>query len=169
MKKLLVTIVAVFMAVVGYAQTTFNVRIGGGAFGASYYDYYDDDYSEFKAGAAFAFESNIPLGARINKFVFSPSLFIVSDFEVYTNLNIPLHFGCKVPLGHGSLFIPKIGPMIGTHTVSDEYYEETDIEFAFGPSAEFSFEIKHFVVAANGYYDVANSRGGVFCTIGYKF
>lgn len=156
------------MAVVGYAQTTFNVRIGGGAFGASYsYDYFKD--SELYGGAAFTFEANIPLGARINKFVFSPSLFIVSDFGEYTNLNIPLHFGCKVPLGHGSLFIPKIGPMIGTHTVSDEYYEETDIEFAFGPSAEFSFEIKHFVVAANGYYDVANSCVGVFCTVGYKF
>lgn len=32
MKKLFITIVMVFMAMVGYAQTTFNVRAGGGFF-----------------------------------------------------------------------------------------------------------------------------------------
>lgn len=169
MKNLLVTIVAAFMAVVGYAQTTFNVRAGAGFFGASYCDYDDWYYSEFKAGAALAFEANIPLGARTNRLVFSPSLLIVSDFGEHTNFNMPLHFGYKVPLGHGSFFIPKIGPMIGNHAIYDEYDEIMDTEFAFGPSTEFSFEIKHFVVAANGYYDVINSRGGVFCTVGYKF
>lgn len=166
MKKILVTVVAAFMAVVGYAQTTFNVRIGGGAFGASYYDYYYED-SELNGGAAFTFEANIPLGAKTNRLVFSPSLFVVSDFGDYTNLNIPLHFGYKVPLGHGSLFIPKMGPMIGTHTC--EEHDGTYTELAFGPSTEFAFEIKHFIVAANGYYDVVNSCAGVFCTVGYKF
>lgn len=56
--------------------------------------------------------------------------------------------------------------MVGYHPCDVEDYESG---FAFGPSTEFAFEIKHFVVAANFYYDVNNGCGGAFCTVGYKF
>lgn len=165
MKKLFITIIVAFMAMVGYAQTTFNVRIGGGFFQSCYEDYYDD-YIESNGGAALAFEANIPLGARINRFVFSPSLFVVSYLEDGVNFDIPLHFGYKVSLGNGSLFIPKIGPMVGYHTYDENGFGDG---FAFGPSAELAFEIKHFVIAANGYYDINHECVGAFCTVGYKF
>lgn len=166
MKKFLVTMVAVFIAMAGYAQTTFNVRVGGGMF-QIFDDYYYDEYyydvcCDDCYGAALTFEANIPLGSRKNKFVFSPSVFMASDFDEGGVLNIPLHFGYKVPIGIGSLFIPKIGPMIGYNV-----YNES---LAFGPSAEFAFEIKHFVFAVNGYVDfMAEAKAGVFGTIGYKF
>lgn len=168
MKNLLVTIVAAFMAVVGYAQTTFNVRVGAGVFQYSSEDKPDDYYINDAFGGALTFEANIPLGDKVNKYIFSPSISIMTDFCGEICAVAPLHFGYKVHLSTGSLFIPKIGPMIGTHYTLD-YYGEDHNEVAFGPSSEFAFEIKHFVVAANGYYDVLNSCGGVFCTVGYKF
>lgn len=166
MKNLLVTIVAAFMAVVGYAQTTFNVRIGGGFFQREYHRYYSLNEIRTDVGAALTFESNIPLGAKTNRTVFSPSLFVVSDFRDGTNLDIPLHFGYKVSLGYGSLFIPKIGPMVGYHGCDDDYDGNG---FAFGPSTELAFEFNHFVIAANGYYDINHECVGAFCTVGYKF
>lgn len=160
MKKLFITIVMVFMTMVGYAQTTFNVRIGGGFF-QKVYDDYSKSYAESNGDAALALEANLPLGARTNRFVFSPSLFVVYDLEDQVNINIPLHFGYKVLLGNGALFVPKIGPIVG--------YNAYDEDFAYGPSTELSFEIKRFVVAANGYYDINSECLGAFCTIGYKF
>lgn len=112
MKKLFITIVMVFMAMVGYAQTTFNVRIGGGFF-QTVDDHYSNSYVESNGGAALVLEANLPLGAKTNRFVFSPSLFFLYDLHDKININIPLHFGYKVSLGNGSLFVPKIGPMVG--------------------------------------------------------
>lgn len=160
MKKLFITIVMVFMTMVGYAQTTFNVRIGGGFF-QTVYDDYSKSYAESNGGAALVLEANLPLGAKTNRFVFSPSLFFLYDLHDKININIPLHFGYKVSLGNGSLFVPKIGPMVG--------YSIYDEEVVYGPSTELSFELKRFVIAANGYYDINNECVGAFCTIGYKF
>lgn len=154
MKKIFITIVAAFMAVAGLAQTTFNVRAGGGTF-------LSNDYiSEI---GALTFEGNISLGERNTGCVFSPSMFILSDFADHVVLNVPFHFGYKMSMDNGSFFIPKIGPMLGL------YIGSFDNSFAYGPSAELAFEIKHFIIAANGFYDVNNKCTGILCTIGYKF
>lgn len=164
MKKLFITIVMAFMAVTGYAQTTFNVRVGGGFFQTYVDDYYDYG-TEPHGGATLTFEANIPLGARTNKFVFSPSVSVISDITDGANINVPLHFGYKVPLGNGSVFIPKIGPMVGYYAAYS-----TINTLAVGPSTEFSFETNHFVIAANCYVDLIEEvKFGVFGTIGYKF
>lgn len=175
MKKLLLAIVMAFTAVAGHAQTTFNIRAGGGFF--QWTDSWDDkeywtdswgnknylsDYGsekEILPGAAFILEANI--GRRGKKFVFSPSALIASDFTETWLVEFPLLFGCKVPMGNRSLFIPKVGPMLG--------YETWNEKFMCGPSVELAFEIKHFIVAANLQEDLIEKNFGFFATVGYKF
>lgn len=173
MKKAFITIFMAFVAIAGFAQTTFNVRVGGGFYQVSedlyYSGYYGHSYyeneTESRGGMALVFEVNVPLGRRINNFIFSPSLSILSDFTNDVNFNVPLHFGYKFPMGDGSLFIPKIGPMVGFSAGGFG----TDAVI-YGPSAELAFEIKHFVVAVNTYVGIDNdSKIGVFGSVGYKF
>ena len=58
------------------------------------------------------------------------------------------------------MFIPKIGPAAG-------FCYET---FVLGPSVELAFEIKHFVIAGNGFYGLGGENGnGFLLTLGYKF
>lgn len=68
-------------------------------------------------------------------------------------------------MGNRSLFIPKIGPMFGFNSNSD--YDADP--FMCGLSAEFAFEIKHFIAAINLREDFMNMGFGVFGTIGVKF
>lgn len=89
---------------------------------------------------------------------------MATNFDYVFIPTIPLHFGYKIPLGKGTQFVPKIGPMIGL-VVEDDFEG-----FAYGPSTEFAFEIKHFVIAANFYVDfMEKAKASVFGTIGYKF
>lgn len=180
MKKLFAIMsVAFILATASYAQATFNIRVGGGlhqaysesyssynySYGYNYY-YYDDGIESYPS-AAFVFETNIPLGGRASKFVFSPSLFIASDCLNLVAFNVPLYFGYKIPMSSSSIFIPKIGPMLGydISTNSDVYSD-----FAAGLSAEIAFEIKHFIIAANVDVNLYNENAvGALCTVGYKF
>lgn len=153
-----------FSAMAGHAQVTFNIRAGGGGFQVV------DDYGYSSEGVHNLFKSFYPCGAIIlesniskqdKKFTFSPSILVASDFFEALLVEVPLHVGYKVPMGIRSLFIPKVGPMLG--------YDSYSGAFMCGLSSEFAFEIKHFILAINLQEDLVEKKFGVFGTIGVKF
>ncbi|MGN0232344.1 MAG: hypothetical protein ACI4A8_09075 [Muribaculaceae bacterium] len=165
MKKLVLLLVIALAAIGASAQTTFNIRAGVGV-AQNKHDYYD-------TGVCFApsvvFEMNVPLGSigtSASKWVFSPSIqpTFLTDFEEF---NIPclLHFGYKALAGNNGLFIPKFGLMAGA-----VIHDAGSVDLIFGPSCEFAYETRHFVLAVNTYCSLAQCSGfGAFLTFGYKF
>lgn len=158
MKKLLICMVMATMAVCANAQITWNVRAGAGIQG-----FVCDEYgSTHEMSIALLAQTNIPL-KKASPFTFSPSISISAPVE-FENLNVtlPLLFGYKIPMGNNTLFIPKVGPMIGTNTYNGE--------FLFGPSIELPFEINRVVLAINGNFSVIEDfLIGAYLTVGYKF
>lgn len=153
MKRITLSIILLVLTVSVKAQTTFNIR---GALGYGEYV----NYSGFLPGICA--QSNITLGSRTCKWTFSPTLFLAVDIEGTFNAAAPLLFGYKVPISNGCLFIPKIGPAFG--------YSVDYGTFILGPSAEFAFEIKHFIVSANSYFGLYDGfYPYAFLTFGYKF
>ena len=165
MKKILLSLVMVFLTISAKAQVTWNVRAGGGVFQteAEVSGYKDRIHVE-RGCAALALQVNIPLFKRTSNFAFSPSF--IAGVGGETRMEFPLYFGYKVPIGNRSLFFPKLGPMAG--------YDICAGCAMCGPSMELAFEIKHFIVATNvsinlmeyykEMYDV-----GAYLTLGYKF
>lgn len=138
MKKVLLALVMAVSVISAKAQTTMNVRAGGG---------FNTDADGFTG----VFQVNMPLKMG-SKWTFSPSLQVDMALENNCeegsqNILLPLYLGHKMKLGNG-LFFPKIGPAVGYDIYSD------DSAFNFGPSVEFAFEYKHFVAAINAYYSV---------------
>lgn len=158
MKRIKLSIILLVLTVSVKAQTTFNIR---GALGYGEKDDYSQyNYPVFLSGICA--QSNITLGSRTCKWTFSPTLFLAVDIEGTFNAAAPLLFGYKVPISNGCLFIPKIGPAFG-------YYVDSGT-FILGPSAEFAFEIKHFIVSANSYFGLYDGfYPYAFLTFGYKF
>ena len=153
MKKFISILLVALMAIGAEAQVTGNVRLGGGTIGS----FFDGRFGI----AALALEANIPFGAN-RRGVFSPSLLLGSQFKdsESNTFVVPLHLGYKFVIGEGAMFIPKIGPAAG-------FCYET---FVLGPSVELAFEIKHFVIAGNGFYGLGGENGnGFLLTLGYKF
>lgn len=152
MKKFFICLVLAAMAIGVQAQTTWNVRVGGGTFA-------DDDATQVY-GPAFAVECNIPF-RKASCYIFSPSVLAALGFGAYEgNCKEVLslwHLGYKVK-GDGFLFIPKLGPMFGVNG-----------NFVVGPSIEMAFEIKHLAVALNAHVDVDAGNIGAHLTFGYKF
>lgn len=139
MKKVLLALVMAVSVISAKAQTTMNVRVGGGI---------NTDADGFTG----IFQVNMPFKMG-SKWTFSPSLQLDMAIDPYDNkgsqnILIPLLFGYKTPIGDKLLFFPKIGPAVGYDTFSDFS------AFNSGPSVELAFEYKHFVVAVNGYYSI---------------
>lgn len=154
MKKFISILLVALMAMGAEAQVTGNVRLGGGTIGSV-----DGRFGI----AALALEANISFGAN-RRGVFSPSLLLGSQFKTKDSESnafvIPLHLGYKFVIGDGAMFIPKIGPAAGICCDN----------FVLGPSVELAFEVKHFVIAGNGFYGFGDERGnGFLLTLGYKF
>ena len=134
MKKVLLALVMAVSVISAKAQTTMNVRAGGG-------------YNTEKLGGTGIFQVNVPFrdGSR---WTFSPSLQLDMahnpwDDHGSQNILLPLCLGYKIKLGNGLLF-PKLGPAVGYDIFSDSGLNT-------GISAECAYEYKHFVVALNGY------------------
>lgn len=167
MKKYLVILVlALCAAVQSNAQTTWNVRAGGGMFSRlveeySGYRYYWEHSYEF--GPMLSLETNIPF-ATGSKLCISPSLlFAMNDVVGYPEILLPIHFGYKLPVGNSGLFIPKVGPFVG-------YTFKSLQEGLFGPSVELAYEYNHFIVALNASLGVIEEvTPHVFLSVGYKF
>ncbi|MGN0257962.1 MAG: hypothetical protein ACI4CA_06300 [Bacteroides sp.] len=164
MKKLFICMVLAMMAIGIDAQTTWNVRVGGGYMKTSFYDWYGGDYATDDAfGALLAVEANIPFKNQANRWTFSPSLLLSYDLGDIFEFVAPLQIGHKVAMTRGSLFFPKFGVAVGAEIGGEE-------TLIVGPSAELAFEIKHFVFAINSYYGLNEpSRFNAFASFGYKF
>lgn len=161
MKRFFISVFVILVAVSIKAQTTYNVRVGGGLANVKVHDYEDYDSSDHTAAAAISFQANVPF-QRHSPLSFSPTLITayVTDFDVV--FTVPLYIGYKKRIGDQKLFFPKIGPMVS--------FETYDGRFTVGPSVELAFELKHFVVAINGYMGLLSTgTGGAFLTMGYKF
>ena len=174
MKKILLSLVMVFLTISANSQVTWNVRAGWGAFQTEYsnygyyyngyyYDYYHNYDSEAVPCAALALQVNIPF-KRTSRFTFSPTFMAACSYE--SRIEFPLYFGYKVPIGNRNLFFPKLGPMVG--------YDVCTAYPISGPSMELAFEIKHFIVAANVsvncvMFDEEQVAVGAYLTFGYKF
>ncbi|MGM9679550.1 MAG: hypothetical protein ACI3X7_07255 [Bacteroidaceae bacterium] len=176
MKKILLSLVMVFLTISANSQVTWNVRAGGGQFDTEecfmnyssyeYYYYYTYDWYSVPC-AAMAVQVNIPFKLA-SKFTFSPTFMAACSYE--SRIEFPLYFGYKIPIVNQILFFPKIGPMFG--------YDVCKESFMIGPSIELAFEIKHFIVSGNVSLDLVdpsfeNEGGppyiGGYATIGYKF
>ena len=160
MKRMLLVLVMIVMAVGVNAQTTWNVRAGAGI-------------SVNHRGAcvltpSLSLQTNIPLSAA-SKYTVSPTLTVAApDMDV--DIILPIYFGYKILLDSQTFLVPKIGPCVGCAT--------TNGSFVAGPAAELTVEVKHFVIGVNGYYSLANDidegdwdfrHYGAFLTLGYKF
>ncbi|MBQ8224806.1 MAG: outer membrane beta-barrel protein [Bacteroides sp.] len=169
MKKFFLCMAVALVAVCASAQTTWNVRAGGGVeftFDETYYGDGDDSWGTL----ALAVEANIPFHTT-SLFTFSPSLILqippMDDVDVYA-LTIPLHFGYKLPIGDKALFFPKIGPIVGIGIGGYHNY-------IIGPSAELAIEGRHYVLSLNAYHSLARSSYGrgvgsaILLSLGYKF
>ena len=152
------------MVVSAKGQVTWNLRLGAGGFSYCYESYYshdgDDLYYEMSGGAAIVGQVNIPF-SRTSTFTFSPSF--VLGIGGAGHIAFPIHVGKKVIFGDRKVFFPKIGLVGG--------YDFWDFgEGIFGPSVEFAFELKHFVMALNYYVGLLyEANHGAFATFGYKF
>ena len=164
MKKLFICMVLAMMAIGIDAQTTWNVRVGGGYMETSFETWNGGDYcSDGVFGALLAVEANIPFKKIANRWTFSPSLLLSSDLGEIFEIVAPLQIGHKVAMTRGSLFFPKFGVAVGAEIGGAE-------TLIVGPSAELAFEIKHFVFAINSYYGLNEpSRISAFASVGYKF
>ena len=160
MKKYLVILVlALCAAVQSNAQTTWNVRAGGGLF-----VWYDDDakrpFRDVSFSPMVALETNIPF-TRGSKWCISPSIIYAPDIAEM-DLSLPIHIGYKIPLRNLGILIPKVGPVVGI--VSG--YEN----LLFGPSVELAYEYKHFITTLNAACGTVDAKGPhVYLSIGYKF
>lgn len=163
MKKLFICMVLAMMAIGIDAQTTWNVRVGGGLMQISEEGWNSWDRESYDAfGALLAVEANIPFKHQANRWTFSPSILLSSDFECF-HIIAPLQVGHKIPMSRGSLFFPKLGVAVGAEIGGEEI-------LIVGPSAELAFEIKHFVFAINSYYGLNYpTRINAFASFGYKF
>ena len=87
MKKYFFILLMVMMAIGANAQTTWNVRVGGGmGLNAS---------GDISPASAFMLQANIPF-ERTSKFIVSPTLntsFIFGDFSA--DIMLPVYFGYK--------------------------------------------------------------------------
>lgn len=160
MKKYLIILVLAFCAAVqSNAQTTWNVRAGGGLFPSVWEDYWDYS-SYFGFGPMVSLETNIPF-AKASQWCISPSIIVATNIED-VELSLPILMGYKLPVGNSGIFIPKVGPFVG-------YIDDED-PVIFGPSVELAYEYKHFITALNASLDVIEITGPhVFLSIGYKF
>lgn len=170
MKKIILSLAMVFMAIAADAQVTMNVRAGGGV-------------NTKVEGLTGLFQVNIPFG-KTSPFTFSPTVqanisLDCDETDGSQNLLLPLNIGYKTSIGKNCLFFPKIGPAIGYDIYSDDGFNA-------GPAVELAFELKHFVIALNGYYSITEctreyysyytytntkdlSPWNVSLTFGYKF
>ena len=162
MKKVLLALVMAVSVISSKAQTTMNVRAGGGI-------------NTRREGVTGIIQVNMPFKTG-SKWAFSPSLQLDMAHDAWDeygsqNILLPLYFGYKIKLGNSLLF-PKIGPAVGYDLYSDES------AFNYGPSVEFAFEYKHFVAAINAYrsvneverdYAASANITTASLTLGYKF
>ncbi|MGM9688838.1 MAG: hypothetical protein ACI3YD_07275 [Alloprevotella sp.] len=162
MKKYLVILVLAFCASVqSNAQTTWNVRAGGGMFSRIVEVYYEWENSD-GFGPMLSLETNIPF-ATGSKLCISPSLLFATYTASSSEILLPIHFGYKLPVGNSGLFIPKVGPFVG-------YTFKSLQDVLFGPSVELAYEYNHFIVALNASLGVIGEvTPHVFLSVGYKF
>ena len=153
------------------AQTTFNIRAGGGAGPQLEYYYYAlrgycYHYKGMAGSVSILLQTNIGLNRR-GTLTFSPTFMYSPVFDVdgdkINNLAFPLFFGYKIPFANAAIFYPKLGPCVGV-TVGTH-----SIPIA-GPAIELAIEKRHFVAAFDYYY--SSFKGGNYqlaFTVGYKF
>lgn len=159
MKKFIISLLFVIIAVGANAQVTYNVRVGG-VVGS-------DEYGDGGPMAAAQIQCNIPF-RKGSHFTFSPSVILDSDFDETYNLVVPLTVGYKIIVGHNGIFFPKVGVSGGVSTYGDALV---------GPAVGLDYEYKHLVVGLNWYRssikrhedDGDYSPYGVILTVGYKF
>lgn len=151
MKKLVLSFLLCIMAIGANAQVTMNVRAGGGI-------------NTSNLGLTGLFQVNIPF-KKASPFTFSPTIQYNTDFDTGNgsgsqNLLLPLNIGYKKMIGDNCIFFPKIGPAVGLDLYSDDGFNA-------GPAVELAFEIKHFVVALNGYYAIEDCSREYYYNYGY--
>ena len=152
MKKIFFTSVFAIMAIFGAnAQVTVNARIGGGILSDRY-------HGETKISGKVDIQANIAF-SKDKRWVVSPTIDFTTDLLETHQLCLPVLFGYKIPIGRNQLFIPKVGPFAGIELASGTAL--------YGPSAEFAFEINHFVIALNGYYSFGKFKSHYTYTTSY--
>ena len=163
-KYLLIFLLACSAAWTAQAQTTFNIRAGGGYGTKLYYD--NGYYGDMGGSVSILLQTNIGLNRR-GTLTFSPTFMYSPVFDVdgdkINNLAFPLFFGYKIPFANAAIFYPKLGPCVGV-TVGTH-----SIPIA-GPAIELAIEKRHFVAAFDYYY--SSFKGGNYqlaFTVGYKF
>lgn len=151
MKKLFLSLLVALMAVSAQAQVTWNVRAGGG-----FTSEYNHD-GDVIGCVRFIVQSNIPF-TEDGRWVFSPTFSCAfglggSNAKKSNDFIFPLYVGYRVPVGRYVIFAPKLGPVFGFRPGKKDVKKIDFMKTGFiaGPSVELSFEIKHFVVALNGY------------------
>lgn len=172
-KYLLIFLLACSAAWTAQAQTTFNVRAGGGAGTNHSYCYIDYGYSYgyrryvglngMAGSVSILLQANIGLNKR-NTVTFSPTVMyspVFDDMSTQT-FALPLFFGYKIPLTKAAILFPKIGPCVGVKL------NETHVMV--GPAIELAIEKNHFVTAFDYYYSTPNAgHHQLAFTVGYKF
>lgn len=178
MKKYLVILVmALCAAVQSNAQTTWNVRVGGGLGSGVHKDtYWDKNSHSYRTDESYdnilslspmiSIETNIAL-TRSSKWCLSPAIMVSTGLgEPYWDVSLPIHLGYKIPVGESGILIPKIGPFVGYQKDS---YNFGDF-FLFGPSVELAYEYGHFITALNASMQTIETFSPyVFLSVGYKF
>ena len=164
MKKFIISLLFVFVAIGAHAQVTYNVRVGGGVG--------TDKCGDALAVAAPQIQCNIPF-RKGSHFTFSPSVMLATDFCDVIHLVVPLTVGYKVKAGNNGIFFPKAGVAVGGELLEGG--------IIIGPAVGLDYEIKHFVVGLNlyqsgvtteydDYYDYYHfNHFGANLTVGYKF
>lgn len=166
-KYLLIFFLACSAAWTAQAQTTFNIRAGGGYGTKLYYiDYYDYVYNEGMGGSvSILLQANIGLNRR-GTLTFSPTFMYshVLNTDDINKFAFPLFFGYKIPFANAAIFYPKFGPCVGITRDGD--WTEPIV----GPAIELAIEKRHFVVAFDYYYSaVEDGNNQLAFTVGYKF
>ena len=136
MKKTILSLAMAAVATMASAQTSYNVRMGGGLL-----------YETF-VGTIMG-QADIPVKSGSNC-VFSPALqFSVGADNVLAAM-AHANVGYRVRIGEGALFVPKVGFAAGY--VQPNYYY--DYGFLAGPSMDLAIEVKHFVIGITAFYSI---------------
>lgn len=163
-KYLLIFLLACSAAWTAQAQTTFNIRAGGG-YGTKLFveEPYGVQDGDMGGSVSILLQTNIGLNRRAT---FSPTFMYshVLNSDDINKFAFPLFFGYKIPFANAVIFYPKFGPCVGV-TIDGDWTEPIA-----GPAIELAIEKRHLVVAFDYYYSACEGGNHQLAfTVGYKF
>lgn len=163
MKKVIFTLLFLLISATGFAQTTWNLRLGTGISTVPHRD------MEVMPAFVVQTQCNIPF-RKGSSWTFSPSLELSAAYQGRFQASFPLTVGYKVPMGRNKIFYPKFGAKVGYETFTTAIV---------GPTAALDLELSHFVMGLSAAYSLTKysdryreysyNPWNLFLTFGYKF